>query len=298
MANITKTEASAFIPQIWAASALGYLKANTVMMNLVNREFSNVFARGGDTLNIPVRGSLVVNTKTANTAVSLQTPSATSVQVTMVHKEVSMLVEDIVTAQANQDVMAGYIQDAMAKIGEQVDSDLLGLYSGFTITPIDATTSFDVTAITAARKALNVVKAPLQDRQIVWGPDAEARILNLQQFTNSQWDPNNQTALERATLGPRYGFMHYMSQLVPSVTGESKNLAFHKNAMVLITANLPDIPAGRGVESTTMVEDGIAIRVQYGYNMTYLGTQVTLDILYGVAKLRNNHAVVIRTTDS
>lgn len=299
MANVTVTEAANFIPEIWAATALGALRANTVMARLVNRNFENEIQRAGDTIHIPQRGTLVAHDKSANTGVTLQTPSADVVNLTLnKHKEVSFIVEDIAAAQANQDIINGYVMDGMIVIAEQIDADLLALYSGFSTTPIDATGGSGgivAASVTEARRILNAAKAPQQNRYIVWHEDAEAELLQVEQFTSTEFGDNGD-AIREAIMGRKYGFAHFMDQQVTESSGEAKNLAFHQDAIVLATRPLPAPPAGTGAQSSVMVEDGIGIRVTYGYNMTYLGLQVTLDILYGVAELRDSHAVVIRST--
>lgn len=300
MANITTTEAAGFIPEIWAASALGALKANTVMARLVNRNFENAIAQQGDTLHIPRRGTLSVNNKAANTVVTLQTPTADTVDVTLdKHKEVSFLVEDIAKAQANQDIIAGYVMDGMKVIAEQIDTDLLTLYSGFSTTPIDGTSgSGGITAatVTEARRLLNAAKVPQQDRYIVWHEDAEAELLDIEKFTSSDFGDSGD-AVREAIIGRKYGFSHFMDQQVVVATSECKNLAFHRDAIVLVSRPLPAPPAGTGAQSTVMDEDGFSVRVTYAWNASYLAMQVTLDVLYGVAELRDNHAVVIRSTE-
>lgn len=300
MANITTTEAAGFIPEIWAANALGALKANTVMARLVNRNFENAVAQQGDTLHIPRRGTLSVNTKSANTAVTLQTPTADTVDVTLSnHKEVSFLVEDIAAAQANQSILDGYIMDGMIAMAEYIDAALLALYSGFSTTPIDATSgSGGITAatVTEARRLLNAAKVPQQDRYIVWHEDAEAELLDVEKFTSSDFGDNGD-AVREAIIGRKYGFSHFMDQQVVVATSEAKNLAFHKDSIVLVTRPLPPPPEGTGARSTVMNEDGFSVRVTYAWNPSHLAMQVTLDMLYGVAELRDNHAVVIRSTE-
>lgn len=299
MANITVTEAAGFIPEVWAANALGYLRANTVMARLVNRNYEAAIARAGDTVHIPRRGNLTVNSKVANTAVTLQTPTADNVNVVLDHhEEVSFLVEDIAKAQANQDMIDGYISDGMARISENLDSDILALYSGFSTTPIDATTgSGGITAgtVAEARRVLNNARVPQTNRHIVWHPDAEAELLDIEKFTSSDFGDNGD-AIREAVIGRKYGFNHFVSPLVPEAGGEAKNLAFHPDAIALVTRPLPSVPEGLGARATVMVEDSIAIRVIWSYNPAYLGVQVTLDILYGIAELRDDHAVVIRST--
>lgn len=301
MANITKTEADGFIPEIWAATALGALKANTVMLQLVDRNYENLIANYGDIINVPRRGTLSVNDKAANTAITLQTPTADTIPLTLnKYKEVSFLVEDIAKAQANQDIISGYVTDAMIVMAEQIESDILALYSGFSTTPLDARTGsggVTVNTIIEADRLFNKAKVPQQGRSIVWNEDAKSEILKIAQFTNAQYDPANATALQLATLGPKYGFTHYMSQLVPTTGGEVKNLAFHRNAIMFATRPLPAPPAGTGVVSSVMSEDGMGIRVMYGYDIRYKGMVVSLDMLYGVAEQRDAFGLVIRSTD-
>jgi hypothetical protein len=300
MANITITEAANFIPEIWAANALGALKANTVMARLVNRNFESVIQQQGDTIHIPQRGTLSVNTKTANAVVTLQTPTAATVPLYLnQHKEVSFIVEDIAAAQANQDIIGGYVRDAMMALAEDIDAALLGLYASFSATPIDGTSGsggIDASTVTEARRVLNAAKVPQEGRNIVWHEDAEAELLEVEKFTSSDFgDPGD--AVREAIIGRKYGFSHFMDQQVVTALGEAKNLAFHRDAIVLATRPLPAPPAGTGAQSAVMSEDGIGLRVIYAYNPSYLGMQVTLDILYGVAILRNNHAVVIRSSE-
>jgi hypothetical protein len=51
------------------------------------------------------------------------------------------------------------------------------------------------------------------------------------------------------------------------------------------------------VVQKVMAEDGIGLRVTMSYNADYLGVQVTVDVLYGFAELRDAFGVVVITTD-
>ena len=90
----------------------------------------------------------------------------------------------------------------------------------------------------------------------------------------------------------------YQSQLVPAVAGtpvSTKNLAFDPGAIILAMRGLPDAPAGSGAQ-TSVVNDpvsGLTLRCTIAYNAANLGVQCTIDVLYGVAKLRNEKAVVV-----
>ena len=107
-----------------------------------------------------------------------------------------------------------------------------------------------------------------------------------------------QRAVSDAQIGRVYGFDVWVSQLVPTsgtTTVTTTNLAFHPNALILAMRGLPEPPQGTGVQATTIRDDmsGLVLRVLFAYNPTFLGVQVTLDVLYGVAVLRPEFGVKV-----
>jgi len=75
------------------------------------------------------------------------------------------------------------------------------------------------------------------------------------------------------------------------------NLAFVPDALILAMRSLPTPPETTGVRATVMRDpvSGIVLRVMYSYNPNYLGTQVTLDMLYGAKLLRDAKQVIVRS---
>jgi hypothetical protein len=298
MANITRTSSGPFIPQIWANTALEILRSRIVAAKLVTRDSDIAAFQVGDTLNIPYPGAFVANDKAANTAVTLQVPTATTTTVTLnKHKEASFLVEDAARATANQDIIARYMEAAVVPLAEQIESDILGLYSGFTNTVGTSGTDITAATIRSARKKLNDTKAPVDNRALIVSTKDEIAILGdstLQSFFAFA----QAGTVKEGSIGRLYGFDVYVSQLVPVVTGtpnSTKNLAFNPGAIILAMRGLPDAPAGTGAQ-TAVVQDpisGLALRVTMAYNASNLGVQVTVDVLYGVAKLRDEKAVVV-----
>jgi hypothetical protein len=63
MANITTAEVNEMLATIIAAEALGRLRSNTVLAQLVARDWDTEVATYGQTVQIPFRGSLSVNDK-------------------------------------------------------------------------------------------------------------------------------------------------------------------------------------------------------------------------------------------
>lgn len=297
MADIGVGELSNSIATVIAAEALGYLKANTVLARLVNRDFDNEVATHGQTITIPFTGSLSVNDKTADTEVTLQTPSDSAVSVTLnKHKEVSFVIEDIGRALARPNYLASYMEDAMKVLSEQIDGDLAALYSGFSQS-IDATLGLGEDDFREARRLLNAAKAPIGQRYAVLHEDAEYEALGIERVVNRDYTESLGSMAANAFTGRFAGFDIFMDQKIATATSEAKNMFFHRNALVLATRPLPPPPQNSGVIQSVMDEDGIGLRVLISYAHKSLGVLVTVDVLYGVAELRDSHGVVVRTTE-
>ncbi|MGE5138305.1 MAG: P22 phage major capsid protein family protein [Rudaea sp.] len=299
MANITSTQLDDSIATIVAAQALGYLKANTVLARLVARDWDDEVATHGKIVNIPFTGALSVNAKSEGSTVTLQQPADTKVSVTLdKHKEVSFLLEDYGRALARPDFLSAYMADGVAKIAEEIDGDIAALYSGLSQT-IDALSGLGEDDFREARRLLNAAHAPLAQRCAVLGPDADKEVLGIDRAVNAQYAQSLGGMLADAYTGRFMGFDIYLDQNVKVVAGapnKAKNLFFQRSAFVLATRPLPPAPANAGVIQKVMDEDGIGLRVTLSYNPNYLGVQVTIDVLYGVAELRDNHGVMVETT--
>lgn len=298
MGNITSTELGDSIATVIAANALGYLKANTTLARLVARDWDNEVAQHGQTIKIPFTAALSVNDKSANTVVTLQTPNDTVATLTLnKHKEVSFLIEDFARALARPDYLNAYLVDGMAVLAEQIDSDIAALYSGLSQT-IDATMGLDESHFREARRQLNAAKAPLSQRFAVLGEDAEAEFLAIDKATNRDYAEGLQAQSTVPGGSGRFmGFDVFMDQKINSSGGQIKNLFFQRNALCIATRPLPAAPSGAGVVQKVMDEDGFGLRVTVSFSPDYLGVQTTIDVLYGVAELRDNHGVAVSTTD-
>lgn len=297
MANITTTQVDDSIPTIVAAQALGYLKANTVFTRLVNRDYENEVATYGNVVKIPYGGSLSVNDKAANTVVTLQTPADAVYTLTLnKHKEVSFILEDIAKAFARPDWFNVYAGDAMAKMAEQIDSDISALYSGFSQS-IDATSGLGEDDFRNARRLLNAAKAPLTQRYAVLHEDADYELLGIEKVVNRDYAETLGKNASDALVGRFMGFDIFMDQMIATSGGEAKNMFFQRNAIVFASRPLPPAPSGAGVIQRVMAEDGVGIRVTMGYDKSHLGMQFTIDCLYGVAEMRDNHGIAVRTTE-
>src|SRR5438105_9319905 len=298
--NITSVELNDSIATIIAAEALGYLQANTVLAQLVSHDWDDEIAQHGQVIRIPFTGALVANDKTENSNVTLQTPADTKVDVTLnKHKEVSFVIEDFGRTLATPNYLDAYTQDGMSMLAEQIDGDIGALYSSVT-NSVDASVAngpLDESDFRNGRRLINAAKAPLVDRYAVLHQDAEYDYLGIEEAINTAYRSSlGAGALAGAYAGDFMGFRTFMDQKIVTASSVCQNLLFHKRAFVMASRPLAAAPAGVPVLQKVMSEGGLGLRVTMSYNADKLGVQTTIDVLYGVAILRNNHAVVLKTS--
>lgn len=300
MADITRTTAGPFIPQIVANTALEILRNRVMLAKLVTRDSDIAAFQVGDTLSVPYPGTFVANDKAANAPVQFQVPTATTASVVLnKHKEASFLVEDAARALANQDILARYAEAAVIPIAEAIENDLFTVAGTFTATTGTYGTNLSSASLLAARKALNDAKVSLDNRSIILSTKDEVALLSdpalATYFAYSQAQ-----GIKEGSIGRLYGFDLYTSQLVPAVAGapvQTKNFAFDPGAIILATRGLPDAPAGSGAQTSVVTDpvSGLTLRVTMAYNPANLGVQVTVDVLYGVAKLREEKGLLLKS---
>lgn len=295
--NITVTQVDDSIPTVVAAQALGYLKANTVFSRLVARDWDNEVSQYGQTINIPYGGTLIANPKSAGSTITLNQAADSKYTVTLdQHYEVSFLLEDIAKALARPDWFNVYARQAVAVLAEKIDAAIAAKYSGFSQT-IDATGGLTAAHFLNARRYLNAAKAPLANRYAVLHEDAEYEALNIEKITNRDYAESLGRMAADSIVGRFAGFDIVLDQQIVATGGQCKNMFFHRDALVLATRPLPMAPAGMGVEQVVMDEDGLGLRVTTSYDHDYLGAKFTVDILYGVGELRDDHGVVVSTDE-
>lgn len=298
MADITPTVIQPYIATIVANTSLEILRNYIVLAGVVARDTDVAPFSVGDTLNIPYPGTFVANDKLINTAVTLQVPTATTTSVVLnKHKEASFILEDRAAALANQDVLARYAQAAVIPIAEQIEADLFATYASFTNTTGTSGTNLNYATLVATRKLMNDNKVSKANRYLAYSDKDEAAILSDTTMV-PYFQYGNGNALVDGNLPSIAGFKLLPSQLVPVVAGSpnsTKNLAFDPGAIILAMRGLPEAPAGSGAVSSVVRDEvsGLTLRCTLAYNAQLLGIQVTIDVLYGVAKLRNEKAVVV-----
>ena len=163
MPSITSANVANAIVKLVAADALPALVGNLVMGNLVNRDYEPTLAQAGDTVNVPIAPQLVANNIAEGGSVQPQNPSLLNAQIVLnTHVEATFLIPDVTKVLAVPDLLQVYMQPAVAAIADRIESDLLGLYAGFTAnTPLGvAGTPLTEAVIDQAESSLFLAKLP------------------------------------------------------------------------------------------------------------------------------------------
>ena len=299
MPTPTNAAASGFIPAIWANRALMLFRKKIRIASRIRRDTDFGDFTKGSSLTIPYFGTLVAQDKAAGVGATTQEPTGgASVTVTLdKYKYVDIVMPDVVKAQANTALMDSYLSPMVDALAVAVEDDLFALYAQFTTVIGIAGTDITKALLFDANEALNNGSVPEEDRTIVIATKDETALLNDSTLANFfAWQKPD--AITNAAVG-RIGSLDVMHSVrVPVVAGtpaSTKNLAFHKDAMILATRALEAPPQGSGVQasSITDIESGLTMRAMSQYSMSDRGLRLGLDMLYGVKKLRDASGVVV-----
>lgn len=300
MPNVTVTSAAPFIPEVWASKALGALAGNLMIAQVANRNWENEFQGKGDIINIPVRGAVSVASKVAGTPVTPQAPADATIQVVLdSHYVASFLVEDIVCAEANQEVGDGYVQDAAIKLAEQIEtSGLTAAYTGFTTNTAVGVAGTDATEalVRTVGKVLDDAKVPpTVPRYVFWATKDAWALRGLSRFNDADKVGDGGTALRTASMGTWHGMQHISSQYVVTTGGPDTHcVALAPDALTLATRPLKT-PQGPGAKASTISLNGIGLRLVLSYSGLDIADLMTIDVLWGWKVVRNAFGLHIHT---
>jgi len=280
MAVISTVESAGFIPEIWLATALGYLRNYITLLPSVTVDTQlptgDTFSVG-KTLHLPKRGTLVVNQKAESGTYTVQNPQSSTVDLTLNHHpEVTIALTSEVIAFQNQPQQVGYVIDAVAKLAEDVDISLFNLWK--TVPAANTITNAGVITeanILSARKVLRDNKVPANFPAFgVVSTAEEAAILQLPNLVRyDAMGRAGNTARAEIGMGPTlpgsigeaYGFSIAPTQLVPQVAGNDNTLQ---------TLTITGAPTG----GTFIPHTGAP---SVAYNATAAQVQASLNTVFG-----------------
>ena len=303
MPAITSSNVATAIVKLVAADALPALVGNLILGNLVNRDYEPTLAQAGDTVNVPIPPTLVANNIAEGGSVNPQNPNIGNAQIVLnTHVEATFQIPDVTKVLAVPDLLRVYMQPAVIAIAERIETDLLGLYASFTAnTPVGiAGTPITEAVIDGAETALfSAMVPPTQPKYLVVDSNTYSQMRQIPRFSEFQTaGEGGLRALIDGTFGKIKDFFVFRSQFIAK-TGSSPitthNLAFVRNAIGLVIRRLPQPLPGTGAIAEYADLGNFGMRVIMSYRPDTLSQQFTVDVLYGVAALRNNFAVQVNS---
>lgn len=289
----TITTAAKFVPEVWSDEVVATYKKQLVAANLIKK--MSFKGKKGDAVHIPKPGRGSANAKAANTQVVLNTDTATEVIVNIdQHWEFSIMIEDIVAAQALASMRQFYTDDAGYALARKVDSLILelgrgvnggdgtaaytGAYSG-----ADGTTAYTGTAgaltdaaIRRSIQRLDDSDVPMDGRFLIVPPSTRNTLMGIQRFTEQAFvgEAGSSNTIRSGEVGNVYGVPVFVSSNADAATdGDRICLLGHKDFAVLV--------------------EQMGVRTQTQYKQEYLGDLFTADTLFGVKELRDGSAVAL-----
>ena len=277
-------------PDIIAREALMVLRNNAVMANLVHRDYSADFNGAvGDTITIRKPATFVANEYSGSINVQDATESAVSVVMDK-HLDVSFAVSAKQMTMEIADFSKQLLVPAMQAFADKVDKYLIALEAEATNRHAHASGAIAPADMIAARKFLTENAAPLADRRFVVGAAAEADLLGNELFVSAEKVGDTAT-LKEASLGRKFGMDIYVDQNIAKNGDYTPSIAFHKNAMALVTRPLA-LPQG-AAKAAIVNYDGFGLRVVYGYDMDKKTDTISIDMLCGVKLLDDKLIAVV-----
>ena len=286
MANTT-TQNDPWIPEVVANESIGYLQSFLNLGKTVSKDTDMSPARFGQTMTIPKRGVITAQQKTEDSDASTQQVAGTEVSVSVdQHWYVRIGEEDFTAALQRDETLPGYAQDAVMVLAEKIESVIAALISSFDNIDAGSSAGDALEGVVDLRKNMIDNKVPTtMQRYLYASPRFVARLLKEEAFVDPKIIPNNRALVEGA-VGRVSGFDVFEGQLTPTAGSPAwdQNFGYTRNAIVLASRPLRDVPSSMGVESATVASDaGIALRFQRFYDTAEMAMVVQLDTLFGAA---------------
>ena len=284
-----------FIPKVWGERINDFFRAKLVAANFFT-DRSSELRDGGNIIYTPGITEISANSKTVATAVTLSSPTETSVTLTVNNwYEASFAIEDQEAAQVMRSyaLQRTYADNAANAVAKKLDTAIVTLFSGFSQSVGTSTASVADSNIRAAIAYLDAANVPESDRAFFFHPNVFwNQLQGIDRFALAVNSPVQDPVAKRpkATL---YGIPVYITSQVQYVSGTTGryNALAHRDAIHFATS-----PIGAGSKATAMV-GSMGIRVQSNYEPLYLSTITTADILYGVIENRDTAGVRILSSN-
>ena len=210
-------------PSIIAKEAIMVLQNNMVFAGLVHRDFSQEFAKVGDTITVRKPATFTASEWNGST-INIQTATETSVAVKMDKIiDVSFAAGSKELTLNISDFSEQFIQPAMRAHAQYLDALLAGLYMDIPYSQaVSGTPSIQDWA--NLDMVMNVNKVPLDGRNLILDPMTKSKYIALPELLNAE-KAGSTAALRNASLGQIMGFDTYLDQNIKNSASGTMTVA-------------------------------------------------------------------------
>ena len=284
-----KSDIDVFVPELWGDSVFRYFEKQLILKPFFD-DYSSLVQGRGDVLHIPTVQEVASATKNANDSVDYTANVETDIDLAIdQHIYSAKLFEDIALIQSNEQHFDKYTQSMSYALAKAVDTKIEELLQTLgTTQTLAADNSMSNADIETAIGTLISNDIPQEECAFFVNPLIYADLLNSKSFIAAPNSPANY-----ATSGS-------LGNIVP--TGFQDNAVMNSGlvgnlfGIPVFTSSLIPTTASTGIEAAYLVhKSAIAvavqqeIRVQSSYDVSYLGTKVVADLIYGAVITTSNH---------
>ena len=292
--------AASFIsfPEFIAQEVIANLYAKSVLINLVSKDWSDLFASKGEKVTILTPDAATIEEGDATFASADANPGNVAVLLDKFKRTKPIKVSDKIASMSAVDISAIYAVPIAEALVGQIESDLMT--EAMTLTN---TVGVDNTAPTGfaplgsnIKQEFDTLLIPEGGRNVVLGPTAE----NAFHQTFALATVGGDTGVAQQTtggLGYKFGLNYFGSTRATrthssSVVGVA-GVAFAQNAISLVTRPLV-VPAQAVPGTISVVQyKGIGLRVTSWYEPKDTASYLKADVLYGVKKLTERGFLIL-----
>lgn len=292
---ITGAQNADAVATIVAARALPRLKASTVAYSIADPSYAGEVRQHGDTVNVPIPAEFSTNLLADGGTITRQNPSLGNASIVLnKHRELTWEHTDINKALARPDLEGVSAGQAIANFAEDIDEDLLSIYTQFTTTDVGTyDTALTEGVIDTAETTLFDQRAQGKKSLVVTGT-GYGSLRQIPRFTEADKIAQGSRPISNGFVGMLKDFMVYRAQKTNVTSSTDRHGVAMVPAALLVAVRPLGVQASDGTVQVELSEDGITLRMTMSYHHEVLGGLTTLDTLYGYVSGRVNHGVEVR----
>lgn len=272
-----KSDVDVFVPELWSEGVLRYFEKSLILKPFFD-DYSSLVQGRGDVLHIPTLQEVATDDKSANTAIDYTATVETDIDLAIdQHKYAAKLFEDIALIQSNEQLFDKYAQSMAYALGKAVDTKIEALLRTLgTTQALAADNSMSNADVETAIGTLISNDIPQDECAFFVNSLVYADLLNSKAFVTNNSGAgvgfgNDNAVINTGQVGNLFGIPVFTSSLIATATDTGTHAGYlcHKSSIAV-----------------AVQQD---IRVQSEYDVSYLGTKVVADCIYGAVITTSNH---------